>query len=73
MATSSVPAAVSAAVLQPSEPMPDTAVSVRGPDFETNLSLQDLLDSYERIGFQANSLGRAINIVNRMVSVVPSE
>ena len=67
-----VPAAVSAAILQPSEPVPDTAVSVRGPDFDANLSLQDLLKSYERIGFQASNLGKAINIVNGMVSQVLS-
>jgi deoxyhypusine synthase len=30
-------------------------------------TLETLLDSYERIGFQANSLGKAINIVNKMV------
>ena len=67
-----VPAAVSAAVLQPSEPVPNTAVSVRGPDFDANLSLQDLLKSYERIGFQASNFGKAINIVNRMVSQILS-
>ncbi|KAI6105619.1 Deoxyhypusine synthase [Pisolithus sp. B1] len=52
--------------LQPSQPVPDSAVFVEGPDFETDLSLQQLLQSYERIGFQANSLGKAIDIVNRM-------
>jgi len=47
--------------------MPEYAVSVQGPDFDEPLSLQDFLKSYERIGFQANSLGKAIGIVNRMV------
>ncbi|KAF8845885.1 Deoxyhypusine synthase [Paxillus ammoniavirescens] len=64
--SSQVPAGASAAVLKPSDAIPDTAVSVQGPDFEKDLSLQDLLSSYERIGFQANSLGKAIDIVNRM-------
>jgi deoxyhypusine synthase len=63
----SVPAQASAAVLQPSEPVSDSAISVQGPNFEEKPSLQELLKSYERIGFQANSLGRAIDIVNRMV------
>lgn len=63
------PTGASAAVLQPSEPIPDYAVSVQGPNFDEALSLQDFLRSYERIGFQANSLGKAINIVNRMVSL----
>ena len=63
----SVPSAASAAVLQPSEKIPDSAVPVVGPNFEKPLSLQEFLGSYERIGFQANSLGKAINIINKMV------
>ncbi|TFK43563.1 DHS-like NAD/FAD-binding domain-containing protein [Crucibulum laeve] len=62
----SVPTGASAAVLQHSEPIPDTAVSVHGPDFDQPLSLQQFIKSYERIGFQANSLGKAIDIVNKM-------
>ncbi|KAI0308527.1 Deoxyhypusine synthase, partial [Amylostereum chailletii] len=42
------------------------AVSVQGPNFDEPLSLDGLLGSYERIGFQANSLGKAINVVNGM-------
>ncbi|KAK0230604.1 Deoxyhypusine synthase [Armillaria fumosa] len=62
----SIPSGASAAVLQPSDPVPDTAVSVEGPNFDNPLSLQEFICSYERIGFQANSLGRAITIVNKM-------
>lgn len=62
-----IPSAASAAVLQHSDPMPDAAISVQGPNFDEPLSLQQFLGSYERIGFQANSLGKAIDIVNRMV------
>ncbi|KAI0043135.1 Deoxyhypusine synthase, partial [Auriscalpium vulgare] len=47
-------------------PVPDEAVSVKGPNFDEPLTLESLLGSYERIGFQANSLGKAINIVNKM-------
>lgn len=65
--SSSIPAGASAAVLKPSEPMPDFAVTVEGPNFDEEMSLEKLLDSYTRIGFQANSLGRAIEIVNKMV------
>ncbi|KAG1754000.1 Deoxyhypusine synthase [Suillus paluster] len=61
-----VPAEASAAVLQPSEPISDSAISVQGPDLDQKPSLQELLKSYERIGFQASSLGRAIDIVDRM-------
>jgi deoxyhypusine synthase len=57
-----------AAVLRPTTVELQAAVSVEGPNFDIPMSLQDLLGSYERIGFQATSLGRAIEIVNRMVS-----
>ena len=67
-AASSVPSAASAAVLKPSDPVPDDAVSVEGPNFDKQLSLQEFLASYERIGFQANHLGKAIHVVNNMVS-----
>jgi deoxyhypusine synthase len=64
----SVPHGASAAVLKPSEPLPEDTVAVQGPNFDEHLTLDSLLGSYERIGFQANSLGKAINIVNKMVS-----
>jgi len=64
--SSQIPDGVAAALLHPSEAVPETAISVQGPNFEKNLSLQDLLGSFERIGFQATSFGRAIAIVNRM-------
>ncbi|KAF8529194.1 Deoxyhypusine synthase [Hysterangium stoloniferum] len=66
MSSAFVPEAAAAAVLQQSEPIPSDAVSVEGPNFDNSLNLQDLLKSYERIGFQANSFGKAINIVNKM-------
>ncbi|KAI0265937.1 DHS-like NAD/FAD-binding domain-containing protein [Gloeopeniophorella convolvens] len=61
-----VPQGASAAVLKPSEPIPDEAVAVQGPNFDQRPTLESLLASYERIGFQANSLGKAIAIVNKM-------
>ena len=64
---SNVPGGAAAAILQPSQPIPDDAISVQGPNFEKPMSLQGFLQSYERIGFQANSLGKAIHIVNQMV------
>ncbi|KAJ7904489.1 Deoxyhypusine synthase [Mycena olivaceomarginata] len=64
--STAVPAGASDAILLPSAPIPDDAVSVQGPNFDSSFSLQDFLKSYERIGFQATSLGRAINIVNNM-------
>ncbi|KAG6873305.1 hypothetical protein C0995_000458 [Termitomyces sp. Mi166 len=66
MTSTTVPAEASAAVLQPSEPISEDAVPVQGPNFEKSLSLLQFLQSYERIGFQANSLGKAIDIVDKM-------
>lgn len=69
-ASGSVPSGASAAVLKPSDPIPECAVSVQGPNFDEHVTLQTLLASYERIGFQANSLGKAIEIVNKMVRIL---
>ncbi|KIK65298.1 hypothetical protein GYMLUDRAFT_38740 [Collybiopsis luxurians FD-317 M1] len=62
----SVPGDASAAVLLRSDPVPSDYVSVKGPNFEKSLSLQSFLSSYARIGFQATSFGRAVEIVDRM-------
>ncbi|KAL5508512.1 DYS1 [Sanghuangporus vaninii] len=66
MSSKNVPSGASEAVLQHSERVPETAISVQGPNFEGPQNLQDFLSSYGRIGFQATSLGRAIQIVNKM-------
>lgn len=65
--TSSIPLGASAAVLKASDPVAADAVSVKGPNFDETFTLQSFISSYERIGFQANSLGKAIRIVNNMV------
>lgn len=67
MASFDVPAGVSSALLKSSDPVPEGATSVQGPNFDKPLDLQQFISSYERIGFQANSLGKAIHIVNKMV------
>lgn len=64
----SVPTSAQASVLKESDPIPTDAVSVKGPDFENRLELDGFFRSYERIGFQATSFGRAIDIVEKMVS-----
>lgn len=56
-----------AAVLVKSDPLPEDAISIEGPDFNKNFDLQSLLKSYSRIGFQASGLATAIDIVNNMV------
>ncbi|KZT24536.1 Deoxyhypusine synthase [Neolentinus lepideus HHB14362 ss-1] len=64
--SNAIPSEASAAVLKPSDPIPEGTLSVQGPDFDRQLSLEHILASYERIGFQANSLAKAISIVNQM-------
>ncbi|KAF0560680.1 Deoxyhypusine synthase [Gigaspora margarita] len=65
-ASFSVPTVAAQAVLVKSASMPDNATTVIGPDFNQNHSLKDLLNSYSRIGFQATSVGQAINVINQM-------
>jgi deoxyhypusine synthase len=60
------PEAAKAAVFVQSEDYQGTRI--KGPDFNQPHSLQDLLTSYERIGFQANGLARAIELIDKMVN-----
>ncbi|ORX34032.1 putative deoxyhypusine synthase [Kockovaella imperatae] len=55
-----------ASVLTPSEAIPPNAVHIHGPDLSDPIDLVDLLKSYEKIGFQATGLARAIQIVEKM-------
>ena len=57
-----------ASVLMPSETIPDDATHIKGPNFDNAINLQDLLESYEKIGFQATGMAKAIQIVEQMVS-----
>lgn len=56
------------AVLVQSEEMPADTPLIEGPDFNKVLSLSDLLATYKYMGFQASGLGKAIDIVEKMVS-----
>lgn len=49
--------------------VPPDAIKVQGPNFDQPIELLGLLKSYERIGFQATGLSRAIKIVEEMVCV----
>ena len=60
--------AAHASVLMPSESIPDDATHIRGPNFDNAVNLQELLESYEKIGFQATGMAKAIKIVEQMVS-----
>ncbi|GAA5833337.1 hypothetical protein JCM3766R1_005471 [Sporobolomyces carnicolor] len=56
--------AAKAAVFVQSEAYEGTRIN--GPDFNNRHSLEQLLKSYETIGFQANGLARAIELIDKM-------
>ncbi|KAJ9122381.1 hypothetical protein QFC22_001803 [Naganishia vaughanmartiniae] len=64
--SSSTPSGAHASVLMPSEAIPADALHIKGPNFNTPVTLQELLESYEKIGFQATGLAKAIKIVENM-------
>lgn len=64
-ASSSAAESAKAAVFVQSEDYQGT--KIKGPDFNNPHSLQELLRSYETIGFQANGLARAIELIDKMV------
>lgn len=64
MASSTAQAAV---FVQSENPAEMGATEVRGPNFSMPLELQDLLQSYATVGFQATALSRAMEIVEEMV------
>jgi deoxyhypusine synthase len=53
-------------VLQPSAPVPSTAVDVRGPS-GAEVGLADLVDRLATTGFQASNLARAVDICKAML------
>lgn len=66
------PTAVTDAVLKPSNPVPDGAIPVEGVEFgkfaHRNISVSELVDGMANMGFQASSIGQAVQIVDGMVS-----
>ena len=55
-----------AAVFVASQPVPEDAVKVKGPDFNSPQTRDSLLGSFATTGFQATELSRAIEIVQQM-------
>ena len=59
------------AVLKPSDPVPDGAVPVKGIEFDDfagrDITVAELVDGMKHMGFQASSIGQAVDIVNGMV------
>ena len=68
--TNKVPDSILSAVLTPStSTVPPASETVRGFDFsQQKWSHSDLLKSYLTTGYQATNLGKAIEIINEMIS-----
>ncbi|KAI9227210.1 MAG: DHS-like NAD/FAD-binding domain-containing protein [Piptocephalis tieghemiana] len=63
---STAPSKALDAVLVQSVPVPEDAVHIRGYDFNQGVDLAALMDSYATTGFQATSVGQAIDQINQM-------
>ncbi|EMC97152.1 hypothetical protein BAUCODRAFT_441265 [Baudoinia panamericana UAMH 10762] len=73
MVKDDAPNGASQAVLKPSDPVPHGAVPVTGLDFDApqnqaELKVTTLVEGMAKIGFQATSVGQAVNIINNMRS-----
>lgn len=68
----SPPSDVAAAVLKPSDPVPEDAKRVQGIDFndyaQRSITVEELVGGMANMGFQATSVGEAVRIINDMVS-----
>lgn len=65
------PSGATDAVLKPSDPVPEGAIPVQGLDFneyaDRNITVAELVDNMSDMGFQASSIGKAVEIINGMV------
>lgn len=61
------PSVAMEAVLKPSCELPEDMLKIKGYDFNQGVDLQAVLKSYLTTGFQASSLGMAIQEVNNMI------
>lgn len=71
--TEAAPSKATDAVLKPSEFSTADATEVTGIDFnkyvDRNLTVAELVDNMSTMGFQATSVGEAVKLVNKMVSL----
>ncbi|XP_029294446.1 deoxyhypusine synthase [Cottoperca gobio] len=65
--TDHAPSVAMEAVLKPSCPLSEDMQKIRGYDFNKGVDLQAVMDSYITTGFQASSLGLAIQEINLMI------
>lgn len=67
------PSGATGAVLKSSDPVPESAVPVKGLDFDAfadrNITVAELVENLASVGFQATSIGQAVDIVNGMVRI----
>ena len=65
------PSGATEAVLKPSDPIPEGTIPVKGLDFDKftgrNITVAELVEGMTHMGFQASSIGQAVEIVNGMV------
>lgn len=70
-ANEAAPTGVADAVLKPSDPVPAEAIPVKGLDFDAfadrNITVAELIENLKNVGFQATSVGQAVDIINGMV------
>lgn len=68
------PSGAAQAVLKPSDPPPEDATEVKGINFdryaEKNISVVDMVEAMEHMGFQASSVGQAAKVINGMVRCI---
>ena len=68
------PSGAAQAVLKPSDPPPEGATEVKGIDFDhhadKNISVADMVEAMEHMGFQASSVGQAARVIDDMVCLV---
>lgn len=66
------PSGATDAVLKPSDPVPADSQEVQGIDFNhhasRDISVAELIGGYASMGFQATAVGKAVRIINAMVS-----
>lgn len=66
------PSAATSAVLVPSDELPQGAQRVQELDFNSlqgrPITVDDIVQNMQYMGFQASSMGEAVRIINEMVS-----
>jgi deoxyhypusine synthase len=74
-AAPAAPSGATAAVLKPSDPVPQDSQQVQGLEFDDffskgrNVSAAEMVEHFAHMGFQASSLGKAKDIIDGMVSL----